>query len=150
MGKLSYKDFELNKTFDFEFIAVSEQEIIDFATVYDPLDFHINKEAGEKSMFRGLVTSGPHLFHLFYTRKWVPLFKNTVMAGMEVSWKFLKPIYANMKVFCKVTIIELKPNPEKQYAAVTWHFEFSNEQGEFFQTIDMTVLHTMNSKISEN
>ena len=146
MGKLSYQDFELNKVFDLDHATVSEQEIIDFATTYDPLDFHINKEIAEKSFFRGLIASGPHLFHVFYKTKWVPLFKNTVIAGLEVNWKFLKPIYANMKVHCKVTIIDIKPNQDKKHAAVKWRFEFTNEKGEFFQTIEMSVLHTMISK----
>jgi len=143
MGKLSYKDFELNKVFDFNFVTVSEQEIIDFAIAYDPLDFHINKEVAEKSIFKGLIASGPHLFHIFYKNHWVPLFKNTVVAGMEVNWKLLKPVYANMKVFCKVTIIDLKPNPEKQHASVKWKFEFTNEKNETLQLIDITILHSM-------
>lgn len=146
MGQLSFKDLELNKEFDFGYVTVSEQEIIDFATFFDPLDFHINKEAAKKSMFGGLVASGPHLFKIFHITKWIPLFKDTVMAGLEVKWKFLKPIYADMKVFAKVTIADIKPNPEKNYAAVTWHFDFTNEKGEFLQTIDMTVLHTMVNK----
>jgi len=108
MGKLSFKDFELNKSFDLGIFNVTEQEIIDFATIYDPLDFHIDIEAAKNSMFKGLVASGPHLFHLFYKNRWVPLFKNSVMAGMEVNWKLLKPIYANMNVFGKVTITDRK------------------------------------------
>lgn len=48
-----------------------------------------------------------------------------------------------MKVFCKATIAELKPNPEKNYVAIKWHYDFTNEKGDFFQTIDITVLHSM-------
>jgi acyl dehydratase len=143
MEQLSFKDFELNKVFDFGFITLTEQEIIDFAKVYDPLDFHINKELAEKSMFRGLIASGPHLFHVLYITKWLPLFKDSVLGGREVNWKFLKPIYANMKVYCKATIAELKPNAEKNYAIIKWHYDFTNEKGDFFQTIDITVMHSM-------
>ena len=141
MAQLTFKDFELNKVFDFGFTTVSEQEIIDFAIRYDPLDFHTNKELAEKSMFRGLITSGPHMFHILYITKFLPLFKDSVLGGLEVNFKFLKPIYANMKVFSKVTIVDLKPNPEKNYVAVKWHYDLTNEKGELFQTIDITILH---------
>ena len=147
MGKLSFKDFELYKVFDFGFMTISEQEIMDFANLFDPLDFHTNKEAAEKSMFGGLITSGPHVFFLFYKTHFVPLFKNTILAGVEVNnWKFFKPIYANVKVFCKVAITEMNVNTEKKRATVKWHFEFTNEQGEFFQVLDMTVMHRTDSE----
>ena len=142
MGTLSFRDFELNKVFDFGYLTVTEQEIIDFALLFDPLDFHTNKEVAEKSIFKGLITSGPHLFNNFYKTKWVPLFKNTVIAGLEVNnWKFIKPIYADMKVFCKVTITEMKENTEREVVAVKWHFDFTNEKQELIQTLDMTVMH---------
>lgn len=131
-----------NKTFEFGYIIVSEQEIIDFAKRYDPLDFHIDKEVAKKSIFKGLVTSGPHIFHLFYKNKWLPLFRDTVLCGLELNqWKLLKPIYAGMKIFGKVTIINVKANTEKQHAVVKWRFDFTNEHNEPFQTLEMTVLH---------
>ena len=143
MEKLTFKDFELNKVFDFGNFILTDQEIIDFALVYDPLDFHINKELAQKSMFKALIASGPQLFHIIYIAKWLPLFKDTVLGGLEVNWKFLKPVYAGMKIYCKTTIVELKPNPLKNYALVKWHHEFTNENGDFFQTIDITVMHSM-------
>ena len=51
MGLLSFKDFEINKEFDFDHIILSEQDIIDFAKNHDPLDYHTDKEVAEKSFF---------------------------------------------------------------------------------------------------
>lgn len=144
MGTLSFNDFELNKTFDLGTFIVSEEEIVDFALKYDPLDFHIDKEAAEKSIFKGLITSGPHLFHLFYKNRWVPLFKDTVIAGMEVNWRFLKPVYANMNVNCAVTITGIFPNPEKKSAVVKWLYKFTNDKNEILQTIEVTIMHKIN------
>ena len=141
MGLLSFKDFEINKEFDFGSISLSEQEIIDFANNYDPLDYHTNLEVANKSFFKGLVASGPHPFSVFYKTKWVPLFKDTVLGGLEVTYKFLKPVYVNQKVFCKAKIVDIKINQEKKYATVKWSFELTNEKEELYQTIDMIVLH---------
>lgn len=146
MGLLSFKDFEINKEFDFGSIILTDQDIIDFAKNHDPLDYHTDKEVAEKSFFKGLVASGPHPFGVFYRTKWVPLFKGTVLGGLEVTYKFFKPTYANKKVFCKGKIEDIKINSEKKYATVRWNFEITNEKGELSQTINMTVLHTILEK----
>jgi acyl dehydratase len=146
MGLLSFKDFEVNKEFDLGHFSLSEQEIIDFASNYDPLDYHTNIEVAEKSFFKGLVASGPHPFSIFYKTKWVPLFKDTVMGGLEVTYRFFKPVYVNQKVFGKGKMLDIKVNHEKKYATVQWGFELTNEKGEIYQTITMAVLHTILSK----
>lgn len=143
MGLLSFNDFEVNKEFDFDHIVLSEQEIIDFANNYDPLDYHTNIEVAEKSFFKGLVASGPHPFSVFYKTKWVPLFKDTVMGGLEVTYKFMKAVYVGQKVFAKGKIVDIRVNTEKKYATVTWNFELKNEKGEMYQTIHMIVLHNI-------
>lgn len=140
--KYTFTDFELGRTFDLGTTILSEKEIIDFALAFDPLDFHIDKEAAKKSFFKGLIASGPHIFNLVHKTKWIPLFKDTVICGLEVNnWKFLKPVYADQGVHSMVKISALKPNPEKNHATVTWHYEFTDEKGELVQSLDMTVLH---------
>lgn len=139
------KELTINMQIDLGQISVTEQEIIDFAEFFDPLDFHTNKEIAEKSIFKGLVTSGPHIFNLFYKTRWVPLFKNSVMAGLELNnWKFLKPIYSKMNVYCIATVADMKFNSDKNSVAIKWHFDFTNNKKELMQTLDMTVLHNVN------
>ena len=134
--------FELDNEYDLGEKIFSESEIIDFAMRYDPLDFHLSVEAGKKSLFKALVSSGPHPFHHFYKNKWIPKFGKTVIAGIGVdNWRFLKPVYVNEKIRCNVTIIELKPYPEKGTITVRWRFEFRNEKNEIIQHLEMIVLH---------
>ena len=135
--------FVQGNKYDFGTISFSEEEIIKFAKQYDPLDFHINREAAQKSIFKGFVASGPHAFHFFYISKWIPLFGKTVMAGLGISeWKFLKPVYPEQKVHCMVTIDGVEEFPEKNSTAVNWRFEFKNDKGEMFQHLNMKVLHS--------
>ncbi len=143
MSTLTFRDFEINKEFDFGYITLSEQEIIDFALNYDPLDFHTNKEVAEKSIFKGLIASGPHAFSVFYKTKCLPMYRDTIMGGLEVTYKFLKPIYADKKIFGKITIADIKINHAKNYATVKWSFILTDEKKELLQTVDMTVLHSI-------
>lgn len=41
-------------------IAVSEQDILDFARRYDPQPMHVDKQAAEAGQFGGLIASGWH------------------------------------------------------------------------------------------
>ena len=134
--------FEEGKTFDLGITSFSEQEIIDFARAFDPLDFHINREAAAKSPFKRIIASGPHLFTFVHRNEWIPLFGKTVIAGLELNkWKFLKPLYPDQKIHSTVTILSVKPNMEKHYTTIIWLYEFKDEKEELLQTAEMTVLH---------
>ena len=90
MEKYSYRDFALNKSFDMGTITLSEQEIIDYARLNDPLPIHINKEAAEKSMFKGLVSSGSQILNTFHVRRWFYMFSDSIICGLEINkWKLL-------------------------------------------------------------
>ena len=142
MEKLSANDLKEGAGFDLGSVTLSEQDIIDFAKAFDPLDFHTDPEAAKKSIFKGLVASGPHIFTYIHRTQWIPRFGHTVLAGLEVSsWKFLKPVYANQPITGKATITAVKPNPEKGYMAVTWLYEFRNGKADMVQSLEMTILH---------
>jgi acyl dehydratase len=140
----SFQNFKINTRIDLDTTSFTEQEIIDFALLFDPLEFHIDREAAKKSYFGGIIASGPHIFNYVHRMKWIPLFKDTVICGTEVkSWKFLKPIYPNKPIHSFVTITDIKPNPEKRMLAITWFYEFLDETNEPVQTLEMIILHKM-------
>jgi len=142
MKKYSVSNFEIGMKFDFGFTVLSEEDIISFAREFDPLEFHVNKEAALKSPFKGLVASGAHIFTLVHKTYWLPLFKDTVIAGLEVNnWRFLKPLYANKKTHCSVHITDIKLNPKKKHATVSWKYEFKDEDDQLLQHLEMTILH---------
>ena len=131
-----------DQKFDLGTIILSEQDIIDFAKAFDPLDFHVDKEAAKKTIFKGLIASGPHIFNLIYRREWLPRFGKTVICGMGVNnWKFIKPVYAGQKIGAELTVLSIKPMAEMTGNAVSWLFEFKNEKGEMVQVLQMEVMH---------
>ena len=127
--------------------TLSEEEIIDFAKAYDPLDFHTDKEVAEKSIFNGLVASGSHLFHWFYKEKWIPLFGYSVLAGLQLNnWKFLLPVYANQKITATVSIASIKASAKRDASIVEWHFVFSDKDDNLVQSLELYILHKNNNK----
>ena len=52
------EDFKKGDIFDIGEHTFSEEEIVDFAKKYDPFPFHIDRNAAEKSVFSGIISSG--------------------------------------------------------------------------------------------
>lgn len=55
-----FEDVIVGATYEAGSKTVSEEEIIDFATKYDPQPFHIDKESAENSPYGGIIASGWH------------------------------------------------------------------------------------------
>jgi acyl dehydratase len=60
-----WEDFRIGQTIELGPVTVSEQEIVEFATRFDPQPFHIDPEAAAKTPFGGLIASGWHTTALY-------------------------------------------------------------------------------------
>ena len=61
MSQLRYfEDLELGSRQKTGSIQVTEEESLAFARAYDPQPMHIDREAAERSQFKGLIASGWH------------------------------------------------------------------------------------------
>ena len=142
--EVPFSDFHKNKVFDFGKCSLSEKQIIDYAKQWDPLPFHLSKEGGEKSIFGGLIASGPQIFHEIHKNHWLPLFGHSVICGIGVNnWIFIKPIYVDNLIHSRITIIDLEVSKAKKHAKVSWFYEFLDADGEPYQSLEMTILHSM-------
>jgi acyl dehydratase len=63
--RLYFEDFVTGSLSDLGACVVTEQEIVSFATSYDPQPFHIDPSAAEQSFFGGLIASGVHTLALY-------------------------------------------------------------------------------------
>ena len=55
-----FEDFEIGVSEEFGEYTVTEEEILEFASKYDPQPFHLSEEAGKFMHFGGLCASGWH------------------------------------------------------------------------------------------
>ena len=55
-----FEDLQVGMRFQSEAVQVTEAEIIDFASRFDPQPFHLDHEAARASLFKGLAASGWH------------------------------------------------------------------------------------------
>ena len=70
MQALYFDDFEPGQIFHSRGVTLSESQILDFALLYDPQPFHLDKEAAAEGPFNGLIASGFQTlavaFRIFY------------------------------------------------------------------------------------
>jgi acyl dehydratase len=59
-----FEDFEVGSTRTVGTIRLSREEIVEFATRFDPQPFHIDEDAANRSIFGGLTGSSCHTFAL--------------------------------------------------------------------------------------
>ncbi|WP_165624829.1 MaoC/PaaZ C-terminal domain-containing protein [Staphylococcus aureus] len=92
---MKYDDFIVGETFKTKSLHITEEEIIQFATTFDPQYMHIDKEKAEQSRFKGIIASGMHTLSISF-KLWVEEGKygEEVVAGTQMNnVKFIKPVY---------------------------------------------------------
>ena len=55
-----FDDLKMGDRFKSEPLNVTEKQVIEFANKFDPQMFHLNRNAAERTLFKGLVASGWH------------------------------------------------------------------------------------------
>jgi acyl dehydratase len=91
-------------------VEVREDEVVAFATAYDPQPFHVDPEAARESMYGGLIASGWHTTALF-----MGMFVRAVLADSaslgspgveEIRW--LAPVRPGDRLRGRSTILDVR------------------------------------------
>ncbi len=115
MSKIYLDDLAPGQVYDLGVATLSEQEIVDFAKLYDPQSFHTDAEAAAKSIYGGLIASGWQTVCI-YTRLFVDGFLGQAAAmgspGIdELRW--LRPVRPNDRLKASLEIMETRPSRSK-------------------------------------
>lgn len=96
-------------------VTVSEAQILDFATTYDPQPFHIDKGAAELSPYGGLIASGMQTMALTWKMFYAEGFFDACSIGSpgldEVRW--LKPLRPGDTLRVRGEVLEARPSRSK-------------------------------------
>jgi acyl dehydratase len=85
-----FEDFVVGSVVELGTVEVTESEIIEFATKYDPQSFHIDPVAAQDSPFEGLIASGWHTCALYMRQLFDGLIQDSSSQGSpgmeELRW----------------------------------------------------------------
>jgi acyl dehydratase len=133
-----FEDFKVGDVTELGSVEVTEQEIVEFATRYDPQPFHIDPQAAQDGPFGGLVASGWHTAAMF-----MGMFVRTILldsASMgspgieELRWT--APVRPGDTLTARVTITDARPsetNPKRGTVFTT--SEIFNQNGDVVATM---------------
>lgn len=127
-----FEEFELGQRFQCQSIKVSQEEMIEFATKYDPHPIHVDSEFSENTMFEELISSG-FLTLSSAWGQWIRLdtFGEEFIVGAGMDYvKFTAPVKKNDVLTTVVEVVGLKPSSDPKRGKITIAFTVTNQLGE--------------------
>jgi acyl dehydratase len=111
-----FEDYTPGNVYEFGTITVTEPEIIEFASRFDPQYFHIHPQKALRSRFGGIIASGWHTAGLamrLYVDHFLSHVASLASPGVdEVRWP--NPVRPGDTLKVRVTILEARPSRSKQ------------------------------------
>ena len=133
-----WEDFHVGDVTELGSVEVTEEDVIAFATRFDPQPFHVDPEAAKQSPFGGLIASGWHTTALF-----MGLFVRGILLdsaslgspGVEAI-RWTAPVRPGDTLSGRVTVTGSQPsatNPRR--GTVLTNSEVFNQNGELVMTL---------------
>jgi acyl dehydratase len=119
--------------------TVSEEEIIAFATQFDPQPFHVDHDAAANSIFKGVIASGWHTCSMMMRLVVDKLMSESSSMGSPgldgVRW--LLPVRAGDTISVSYLTTKVKPSASRTDRGVVWSkWTATNQHGEAVCTIE--------------
>jgi acyl dehydratase len=145
---LYFDDLVLNEEHAAGVHTVTAQEIISFATQWDPQPFHIDEAAAAESFFGGLTACSAHIFSIFSitSQRWQSGVVQMAVAGLGFDqMRMQKPVYAGDTLHCFSIVAELRASGSRpQCGIVTYRTELRNQSDEVVFSIRAATLMARN------
>ena len=134
---LFLEDLSVGQVFRSEPRVVTREEMIAFARDNDPQDFHLDAEAGEASLFGGLVASGWQTAALsmrLLVEGPAPVAGGLVGVGAEISW--MKPVRPGDSIRIEGEVTDIKRSRSRpDRGIVSFRLTTYNQRNEPVQRI---------------
>ena len=134
-----FEDFTVGRVWEAEGPALSESEIVDFASRFDPQYFHVDAAAAKDSPFGGLIASGWHTVGLCMRLICDAYLLEAASLGSPgvntVRWT--QPVRPGDRLKLRMTVLEAKPSRSKPDRGTVLHrWEVFNQRGEPVMTME--------------
>lgn len=141
---LYYEDIQINVVQKYGNYEVSREEVIDFASKYDPQAFHLDEEAAAKTHFGRLSASGWHSAAMMM-RMMVDQMNANKQAGLGSpgvdNLRWLKPVYPGDTLRCEhVTLEKRRSESRAEMGIMKGLVTVFNQHDEKVMTMESTGL----------
>jgi acyl dehydratase len=131
--KYYWEDMAVGQTRDLGTVTPTAEEIIAFATQFDPQPFHLDEEAAKESVFGALCASGWHTCGMamkLMVTNFLCEAASLGSPGLE-NIKWLKPVFPGDTLRLQHTVIESRPMRKRlDVGLVRTKWDMFNQHGE--------------------
>lgn len=130
--KLAFEDFEPGRQFPLGPYPVSAEEIVAFASEFDPQPMHLDEEAGKASILSGLSASGWHTCAIVMRMFIDGYIANSTSQGAPGvdNCKWIRPVRAGDTLSGTSTVVSARPLQSRPgVGAVQFRHEIVNQDG---------------------
>jgi acyl dehydratase len=138
-----WEDFFKGQVFQCGPVQISEQEILQFASQYDPQRFHVNQEAAKNTPFKGLIASGWQTGSLMMRMVCDGFLVNSSSIGSPglESLKWLKPVRPGDILRTSVEVLETRPlNSKPHLGMMNSRWSCLNQNDELTTTLEAWIM----------
>lgn len=121
---------------------VTKDEIVDFASRFDPRPFHVDQAAAEASIFKGLIAASCHTFAIAQALGCQCRPELAVQAALGIDeMRLPAPARVGDQLWFASTLVEKRPSRSRPGEGVArYHTLLRNQQGEVVLEYKITVL----------
>ena len=134
-----FEDFFPGQQIELGSRSVTEQEIIEFATDFDPQPFHVDRDAAKDSIFGGVIASGWHTCSMIMRIVVDSVLGNSSSMGSpgldKVRW--ILPVRPDDTLHVRYVTTQVKASASRPDRGVVWSvWEARNQNGELVCTVE--------------
>jgi acyl dehydratase len=135
MGR-AYEEFEVGQRFETPRRTVSDADIDSFAGLTADINpVHMDAVFAAQSGFNGRITHGPMIVGMaFGLGSRADVMDGTVLALLEIGWKFVKPVRPGDTISAVFTVLDKREIRAVDRGVVTLQIDVLNQHGEVVQT----------------
>jgi acyl dehydratase len=142
----TYEDFTPERVFPFAPVTVTAEDIIEFASEFDPQPLHLSEEAGRASILGGLAASGWHTCALSMRMMCDSYISNSTSQGSPgidfLDWK--RPVLAGDTLSGHSKVVENRPLASRPgIGLVKFRNELTNQRSEIVCQGEHVVMFAM-------
>lgn len=128
-----WEDFREGEVREFGATTVKQEDIVRFASQFDPQPFHVDEAAAAQTMFGGIIASGWHTASMAMRMMCDAYLLDAASLGSPgvEQLKWLKPVRPGDTLRVRMTVLESRPLQSKpQVGLIRSRHEVLNQHGE--------------------
>lgn len=139
----AFEDFTVGRSIDLGHKEVTAEEIVEFASEYDPQPMHLDEEAGRASILGGLSASGWHTCSMYMRLLCDAFLLDSTSQGApgidQIKWK--RPVLAGDRLGGNTTVLAARQSKSRpSIGIVSFRSELFNQRGEAVLELENSVM----------